>query len=83
MKPGFERANERRFESAADILRARGAAGSLAVLGYDPNLARVYGVAYHLYAFGFTAVLGLIFMALRGIDLVGSVRRSRDANKSA
>ena len=60
-----------------------GAAGSLAVLGYDPNLARVYGVAYHLYAFGFTAVLGLIFMALRGIDLVGSVRRSRDANKAS
>lgn len=58
-----------------------GAAGSLAVLGYDADLARVYGVAYHLYAFGFTAALGLIFMAVHGIDLVGSVRRSREAPK--
>lgn len=59
-----------------------GATGALVVLGHDADAARVYALAHHLFAFGFTVGLGLWFVARRGIDLAGTVRASRGSPAS-
>jgi uncharacterized membrane protein YbhN (UPF0104 family) len=56
-----------------------GCAGALFVLGADLDVARVVGLAVHLVMFGYTVVVGVLFVLLEGLSFRTLIRESQAA----
>ncbi len=56
-----------------------GCAGALFVLGADLDVARIVAIAVHLIMFGYTTIVGVLFVVLEGISFRAIVTESQAA----